>query len=83
MSSKETQKWVSGVHAGKRLACTPRQLPKLAAKGLITVRRIPGCAPRYLLADVDRLASQATQLAQSLASQVNGGPAEEMTRDDA
>lgn len=83
MSTADEQEWVSGTQAGKHLACAPRQLPKLAAKGLITVRRIPGCAPRYLLADVNRLANQATQLAQNLASQVNGGSTEEMTHGDA
>ena len=59
-SDSDKPEWVSGAEAGRRLACDPKQVPKLAAKGLLTVRRLPGCAPRYLRCDVDRLASEAT-----------------------
>jgi len=52
--------WGSAVEAARVLACDPKQVPKLAAKGFITVRRLPGCDPRYLISDVERLASQAT-----------------------
>jgi hypothetical protein len=52
--------WGSAVEAASLLACDPKQVPKLASKGFITVRRLPGCDPRYLMSDVKRLASQAT-----------------------
>lgn len=62
MSVEDGQpQWVSGTEAARVLACAPRQVPKLASKGFLTVRRLPGCDPRYLRSDVDRLASQATQ----------------------
>jgi hypothetical protein len=57
--------YVSGVRAARLLGCPPKQVPNLAAKGLLTVRRLPGCDPRYLLSDVQRLASQCTQPASS------------------
>lgn len=55
------QQWISGADAARLLGCAPRQVPKLASKGFLTVRRLPGCDPRYLRSDVDRLACQATQ----------------------
>jgi len=48
------------VTAARILGCPPKQVPLLAAKGLITVRRLPGCDPRYLLSDVRRLSAQYT-----------------------
>jgi hypothetical protein len=51
--------WLSGTEAARRLGCSPRQVPKLAARGLLTVRHLPGCDPRYLLSDVDQLAAEA------------------------
>ena len=59
------QQWISGTEAARRLGCVPRQVPKLASKGHLTVRRLPGCDPRFLLADVERLAVQATSLAKT------------------
>ena len=52
--------WTSGAGAARMLGCSPRQVPKLASKGLLTVRRLPGCDARYLLSDVTKLASLAT-----------------------
>ena len=61
MSSRsDPREWVSGAEAARRLGCDSKQVPRLAAKRLLTVRRLPGCAPRYLLCDVDRLAAAAT-----------------------
>jgi hypothetical protein len=54
------QVWISAVTAARRLGCVPRQIPRLARRGLLTVRRLPGCDPRYLLADVERLAREVT-----------------------
>jgi hypothetical protein len=51
--------WLSGTEAARRLGCAPRQVSKLAARGLLTVRHLPGCDPRYRLSDVDRLAAEA------------------------
>ena len=53
--------YVSGAKAARLLGCPLKQVPNLAAKGFLTVRRLPGCDPRYLLFDVQRLASQCTQ----------------------
>lgn len=57
------QVWISAVAAARRLGCVPRQVPRLARRGLLTVRRLPGCDPRFLLADVERLAREATVVA--------------------
>jgi hypothetical protein len=51
--------WLSAAEAARRLGCVPKQVPNLAARGLLTVRNLPGCDPRYLLSDVDRLAAEA------------------------
>ena len=59
-SASNLSEWVSGTQAAALLGCVPKQVPKLAAKGFITVRRLPGCDPRYLLSDIERLANQAT-----------------------
>jgi len=61
MRSEEVKaRWVSGKEAAHVLGCPPKQVPRLADRGLLTVRRLPGCDPRYLLADVEHLAAQAT-----------------------
>ena len=69
--------WVSSIEAAGRLGCIPKQVPRLAAKGFITVRRLPGCDPRYLLSDIERLATRATILAscESIHTEVADGPA--------
>ncbi len=54
------EQYVSGAKAARKLGCIAKQVPKLAAKGFITVRRVPGCAPRYLLSDVELLVSNST-----------------------
>ena len=63
--------WVSGKQGSLVLGCPTDQMRQLAKMGLITVRRIPGCAPRYLLADVERLARDCTT--QANAAQAAGG----------
>jgi len=60
--------YVSGAKAARLLGCPLKQVPNLAAKGFLTVRRLPGCDPRYLLSDVQRLASQYTQTACAIES---------------
>ena len=46
MSKEEDHpEYVSAAEAGRRLACDPKQVRKLAAKGLITVRSLPGVRP--------------------------------------
>jgi hypothetical protein len=53
--------WCTAVLAAQMLGGIPsRQIPRLAARGLITVRRVPGCPPRYLRSDVERLAVEST-----------------------
>jgi|GEM_PF-2993012 len=68
MSSEAKKEWVSAVEAGRILGCPARKIPQFAKDGLVTVRRLPGCDPRYLLADVERLASQSTEPATCLTS---------------
>lgn len=66
MSSETVDEaYVSGVKAARLLGCPLKQVPNLAAKGFLTVRRLPGCDPRYLLSDVQQLASQCTHPASS------------------
>ena len=45
------------------LDCQETKLPILAGLNLITVRRVPGCAARYLRADVEALVRKSTHLA--------------------
>jgi hypothetical protein len=45
------------------LGCTPRQVPRLASKGVLTVHCLFGCDPRYLPADLECLADSATEVA--------------------
>jgi hypothetical protein len=62
MSAETTSDdFISAVKAARLLGCPIKQVPSLAAKGLLTVRRLPGCDPRYLLSNVQRLARQCTQ----------------------
>ena len=64
MSSESVNEaYISGAKAARLLGCPLKQVPNLAVKGFLTVRRLPGCDPRYLLADVRRLATQCTQAA--------------------
>ena len=53
--------WCSAAEAARMLGCPPKQIPKLAARGLLTVRTLPGCAPRYAREDVVRLADATTR----------------------
>jgi hypothetical protein len=55
--------WGLAVAAARMVGCPPRQIRNLARNGLISVRHIPGCEPRYSLADAERLARQYTRVA--------------------
>lgn len=66
MPSDEVRQYGSATEVGRLLECDPKQVPRLASKGLITVRRLPGCAPRYLLADAERLAAETTRPASAV-----------------
>jgi hypothetical protein len=48
--------WLNARQAAKLLECEPRQVPKLAALGLIGVRELPGVKARFRRADVEALA---------------------------
>ena len=63
---RANETYVSGARSARVLGCPPKQVPVLAARGFLTVRHLPGCDPRYLLSDVQRLASQYTQPASAL-----------------
>ena len=66
MNSREGHlSWISATAAARLLGCTPPQIPRLARRGLISVRRLPGCDPRYLRTDVEDLAREATTAATS------------------
>ncbi len=47
--------------AAKHLGCSPSAVSRLAQAGHITVRRLPGCDPRYLVSDLERLARESTR----------------------
>lgn len=53
--------YCSAAKAARLLGCPPKQVSILASKGFLTVRRLPGCDPRYLMSDVQRLASEYTR----------------------
>ena len=59
--------YVSSAKAARLLGCNTKRVPNLAANGFLTVRRLPGCDPRYLLSDVRRLAIEWTVPASRLA----------------
>ncbi len=60
---EEDSQWVSRATAAKHLGCNPHAVSKLAQAGHVTVRRLPGCDPRYLLSDLERLAQESTRTA--------------------
>lgn len=49
--------WVSGRRARGRIGVTAAALYKLAARGLIKVRALPGEPIRYCAGDVERIAT--------------------------
>jgi hypothetical protein len=55
--------WGSAVEAARILGSSPKNIARLARSGFITVRRLPGCDPRYLMADVESLAQSMTEVA--------------------
>jgi hypothetical protein len=55
--------WISAANAARILGTKSYVVPRLAEEGRISVRRMPGCDPRYLLADVERLARESTIIA--------------------
>jgi hypothetical protein len=63
VSIKHEGRWVSAVTASRILGCSPNRVRKLGQGAFITVRKIPGCDPRYRLDDVERLASESTTAA--------------------
>jgi hypothetical protein len=52
--------WISRVEAAERLGCPANQVPRLAAQGFISTRRLPGCDPKYGLEDIERLCRAST-----------------------
>jgi hypothetical protein len=57
---KHENRWVSAATAGRILGVAANRVRRLAAESLLTVRKIPGCDPRYRLDDVERLANAST-----------------------
>jgi hypothetical protein len=50
--------WVSAKTAADVASTYERKIRELAARGEIRVRKLPGCHPRYALADVLKLVEQ-------------------------
>ena len=58
-SARTLKAFISGKTATEILTCSYPRLRQLAADGAIKVRKVPGCHPRYSLADVLELAGRA------------------------
>lgn len=56
------QEWVLA-KVGESAGCTSDEIRNAARLGLVSVRRMPGCDPRYLLSDIERLVKASTKLA--------------------
>ena len=50
--------WISGRKARERLGATVTELFKLAARGLIQIKALPGEAIKYSAADIERMVAQ-------------------------
>src|SRR4051794_27294727 len=72
--------WITANEAAAVLGCSNKKLPLLARKGLIAVRRIPCCNPRYLRADAERLVRESTTPATPSAGAELGGTGRRMTK---
>jgi hypothetical protein len=47
--------WVSAAAAARLAGTTPEVIRRLAKQGFISVRKLPGCDPRYLMTEVERI----------------------------
>ena len=61
MQDTTGREWVTATQASKVLGCPFQAIRRLAAGGHLTSRRLPGCDPLYLAADVARLAEVSTR----------------------
>lgn len=53
--------WISFSAAARRLGTHSHAVKKMARAGRLTVLRLPGCWPRVLASDVERLAREAVE----------------------
>jgi hypothetical protein len=57
MRDKPVKDWLSGADASRVIGCAEWQIPKLARRGHLSVKQLPGVGrARYLRADCERLA---------------------------
>lgn len=54
-------RWITGTETLIRLGIGHRSLARLVEQGLIGVRTLPGLAPKYDSADVERLTAESTR----------------------
>lgn len=59
-AEENRREWESAAAAARLAGTTPEVIRRLAKQGFISVRRLPGCDPRYLMADVERISQQMT-----------------------
>jgi hypothetical protein len=54
-----TSQWIGTTRAAALLGCAPRTVHKVVAEAGLTVKKLPGQPVRFLLSEVQRLASEA------------------------
>jgi hypothetical protein len=57
----ESQTWVDSSSAARAVGASRSAIRRWGAAGLVSVRRLPFCRPKYRLADVERLARESTR----------------------
>lgn len=60
-SSPRGDDHIGAAEAQRRLGCGRQALAGLARRGLIRVRKLPGVAPKFNAADIDRLLTSSAE----------------------
>jgi hypothetical protein len=71
------EEWISGVGIEKRTGIPRETVRRLEQQGLLTVRRIPGCRPLFLLSSVLALIEESTRERSTLPRRTNAQPVNE------
>ena len=53
-------KWLTAVQVAEILGVPPTAIPRLVKAGVLTFRKLSGCAARFLRSDVEDLARRST-----------------------
>ncbi|MGO9111950.1 MAG: hypothetical protein ACLP9L_22215 [Thermoguttaceae bacterium] len=61
-----SREWVSLAAAGRKIGASAHTVKRLAERGQLTIRTLPGCRARVPAAEVDQLAAEHTQKAARL-----------------